>query len=113
MITLINLQTVWLKIRFPERKMVAHHERSQKVGIRKVKFPTSNIGTAQINMIVNDLPLTCSLFAGTLHLRCSVASGLSQEIIWIVAHYLVSIRSDFLMEDDYMGSKMKIYPEKL
>lgn len=57
----------------------------------KVKFPTSKIGTAQKNLVVNDLSLTCNFFAGTLHLQCLAASGLSQERSWMVVFYRVRI----------------------
>lgn len=70
-----------------ERKMIAHHQLPRKAGIMKVEFPTSKTGTAQTNLVINDFPLTCYLFAGTLHLQCLAASGLSQERSWIVPHY--------------------------
>lgn len=92
--------------------MIAHHEWLQKVWIMKVDFPTSKIGTARINLVINYLSLTCNLFAGILHLQCLLACGLSQES-WIAAHSHVSIWSVFLLEADYMGSKMTIYPVKL
>lgn len=78
-----------------------------------MKFPTSKIGAALINLAINDLSLTCNFFAGTLHLQCLAASGFSQERSWMVAHYHVNIWAVFLLEAYYMGSKTKIYPEKL
>lgn len=55
----------------------------------KVKFP-QKIGTAQINLVVNDLSLIQNFSAGTLHFQCLAASGLSQERSWIVVYYHVS-----------------------
>lgn len=40
--------------------MIAQNEWPQKAEIIKVKFPTSNMGTALINVIINDLSPTCS-----------------------------------------------------